>query len=160
MSLGKLSEPPICILVNVACSQPVSRIEITNIDFRGGVVANILNLIESRLRNTIENKVDEFLCDYMSDLEDVALGFLGTVSDFVIPYLEPVDSFDPLAPELALNGTLNPEVNLIDFKAPEGVIGVSVDAVLNEASRILGSERDDPDEPTGKGRDMAVNILI
>ena len=133
---------------------------ITNIDFSGGIVATFLDIIETSLRGLIADKIKAFLCDYMSDVQELGIGFLANVTDFVEPYLNPNEGVDPLAAEIAFNETVKPNVTLINFKKPEGALGLVVTTVLNEGSRLLGEERSDANSPTGTGTDIGINVLL
>ncbi len=133
---------------------------ITNIDFSGGIVASFLDIIETSLRGVIADKITAFLCDYMNDVEVLGIGLLANLTDFVEPYLNATEGVDPLAAEIAFNQTVKPNVKLINFKKPEGALGLAVTTVLNEGSRLLGEERSDANSPTGTGKDIAINMLL
>jgi hypothetical protein len=118
-----------------------------------------LNLIEGSLRGTIADKIKEFLCDYISDLEKIGGAFLSNVSAFVEPYL--LDSlFDMNATNPELDYNPSPDINLINFKDPEGLFSVAVVTLMNEATSLLGEEQSDQDSPSGNGLDLGINILI
>ena len=132
---------------------------ISNIDFIGGIVATLLDAIEGSLRGLIADKIKAFLCEYMGDLQELGIGFLGNLTDFVDPYLNSME-FDPMAPELVFNRTVSPGVDLINFQDPEGFLALTVTTLLQKASQLLGDTRDDANSPTGTGQDLGINLLI
>ena len=117
-----------------------------------------MNLIEGSLRGTIADKINGFLCDYISDLEKIGGSFLSNVSAFVEPYLDTPYDMNATNPELGFTPSQN--LNLINFKDPEGLFSVAVVTLMNEAANLLGAEESDQDAPSGNGVDLGINILI
>jgi hypothetical protein len=137
---------------------PVNSVQISNIDFQGGIVARILNLIERTLRGTIANQIKGFLCNYLSDLDKIGGSFLGNVSSFIEPYLDVSYDMNASIPEL--NFTPSQNLNLINFKDPQGLLSVAVVTLMNEAANILGTEQSDQNAPSGNSVDLTINTLI
>ena len=138
----------------------VTDIEITNMDFNGGIVANLVDLFERLIRNPIEGAIEGVACD--------ELGSLGT--SFVTDMLDVADEVlfqyegdlgdeinDPLYLELTtqLPETIQP-LNLQDT---DSLLGGWVSKALEVADNLLGSRVPDP-ENDSQDDDLGVNILL
>lgn len=129
------------------------RIDISRIDFKGGVVATLLDVFERAIRGVLERKIAEFICTYMSNLRDLGVELLGNLTAFVDPFLSPIVEIDPLAPEVAFNRTADSKLPLVSFQKPEGFLPVAVVTLLDEGTKMLGGQRN---SPTG----LAINTII
>ena len=81
---------------------------------------------------------------------------LDLVSDLLEPYLGVVLTADPLAPEDSM--VVPDNVNLLDLQDTENSIGQWFDAILQEADALLGTEIEDPEDPSGWN--LGVNVFL
>jgi len=132
-----------------------AAIEINDIDFNGGLIAFVLNAIEGALRNTIEDQMNILLCDEADALGDLLEGLMVRLDELLGPYqgVLPTELADRMYPENNLE--VPDDVQLIDLNGG-GVMGT----VLDFIDGFLGGTVEDPDSPTGTGRDLAINQLM
>ena len=139
-----------------------AKVDVTDLDFVGGGFDQVIfNAIETLLRSTVESEVNALICSEMSSLGDTfGQSLLDLVDETLEPYFAPLppNYADPLFAE---NNMAVPDgKNLLDLSNTEEVVGGWFNDVLQEIDALLGTVVDDPDSPTGTGRDLGVNKLL
>jgi len=138
-----------------------TNIRITNLNFRGGVVAAIINLVESLIRDTIANEVEKFVCTELRSLGDnLGADMLNLADNFINPY------FEDLSPEYANplyleDSMVVPDtVDLLNFLDIENELGSSVSLALNALNGLFGAKKiADGSEELGINGFLRDNIL-
>jgi len=152
-------QPP----TNVSVESCKTNIKITNLDFRGGLVASIVNLVESLIRDTIANEVEKFVCIELRSLGDnLGDDMLNLAQNFINPYFEDLspEYADPLYLE---NTMLVPEddtVDLLNFLDIENEVGSWVSLALDTLNSLFGTkQKSDGTEELGINGLLRDNIL-
>jgi len=130
-------------------------LQITDLDFAGGIVASILDTADRLIRGYIEGEVQRYACDKVNNLDQSATTLLGTIQSVLEKYLIDVDQTDPLQAENDFNTTYSS--SLVNFQDPKGGISTIVGALLSEASKFLAMTS--TDTTTGETT-LGVNELI
>eukprot|EP00940_MAST-03C_sp_MAST-3C-sp2_P000408 g408.t1 len=126
-----------------------ANLDITSINFNGGISGTILNLFKSSVMSLIEDEVSTLLCAELGTLgSETVSTALGDVSALIDPYLQPRDPSDPLAAERALD--LPTGTNLLNFQDPQSELG----ALAKEAFDYAASSLSKVDTSTGE---LAIN---
>lgn len=124
---------------NVDVENSNINIKISDLTFRGGIVASIVNIFEGLIRGTIEDEIEGFAIVELTKLGD-GLGddMLKLADDFINPYLE------DLSPEYANPLHLENElvvpnsVDLLNFQDIENELGNWVSVALDAINSLFG----------------------
>ena len=138
-----------------------ANINVVDLDFRGGVIATVLNAAERLVRGTVETEVRNTVCSELNSLGDtLGMELIQLARDTLNPYLEPLAAnySDPLYLERTMQ--VPASTNLLEINNTEGVIGGWFNSALQEIDALLGSQVDDPNSPTGTGRDLGINRFL
>lgn len=120
-----------------------AEIGIEDINLGGGVLANIINGIESLARGTIETKIEEFLCGYLSEIEGSVNEMLQKFNTVLTPYMEmsEISSSPPLLAEETMERPQ--DGTLLDYQNPENSYEHVIDQAINAANQIITKKMDD-----------------
>ena len=138
-----------------------SAINISDINIFGGFMADIVNLFEGLLRGPVAEEIEVVACD--------EIGSLGrkTMSDIMALVAEKVDGYlgelpyeisKPLYAEETLKVPGN--VKLLDLKQSDAIIGAWFNSAMKQAVELFGSTTDDPNSPSGTGKDLGINKIL
>eukprot|EP00978_Attheya_sp_CCMP212_P013395 scaffold33693_cov49-Attheya_sp.AAC.10 len=127
------------------------KLSIDDMNFRGGIVAFILDMIESRLRNTLENVMEEAICQELDSMATTNVAAILTLLGNKLSEYPANIEIDSLAAEKAL--VVPPGTTLIDFG-----LSVWANSALEEAISYLGA--DAKDHNGWRESDMNINILL
>jgi hypothetical protein len=155
-SANFMSIPPEAIIVKT-CNPSVN---INDINFSGGILGWILNIVERLLRNFIASSAETQICTQLGDAMQDTEGFLSyakAMLDELKPW-EDGSSWDPLALEnnLWLLG-LPSDLKLLNFRDPDTEFTGWMESCVNQAVDFLSAPAKDP--VTGR-TDMQANILL
>jgi hypothetical protein len=134
-----------------------TNIDITNMEFFGDFVSNIVEIFEGLLRGVIETQIENLACN--------ELGSLGTsfVSDMLEVAGEALEGFtgnlgnsvnDPLY--LERTADLPSDLNPLDLQDTSTLIGGWFQQALQQVDTLLGANVPDPDG----GSDLGINVLM
>jgi len=136
-----------------------TNIEITDMDFQGGISGTIANTFEKSIRNTVEKEVEEVACDELGGLgTDFIQDMLVYLSDTLEPYISHVPS-DPLYKENEVHNNLPASVHLLNLADVSASIGDVFQDILDEANAQLGGSTDDVGGPNGD-TDLGINVAL
>lgn len=138
-----------------------SNLNIYNMEFRGGIVNWLLDTFQSLVRGVIESRVEAVICKEFSSLgttfvEDAMAYVQQKISKFLQPL--PSERTDPLYAENML--TVPDGINLLNYKDLDNTIGSWVSDLFGEADKMFGDPVEDPNSPTGTGRDLGINKFL
>lgn len=154
-SIDFSSHPPNSSSV-ISCS---TNIEITDMDFQGGVSGTVANTFEKSIRNTVEKEVEEVACEELGGLgTDFIKDTLAYVSDTLEPYISHEPS-DPLYKENEVHSNLPAGVQLLNLAHVSASIGDVFQDVLDEANTQLGGAAEDVGGPNGD-TDLGINVAL
>jgi hypothetical protein len=133
-------------------------VNVFDLDFDGegrlSLGSRLLNAIEKPLRDTVSNRIKDFLCEFFREADDEIAESLTRVSDLLDPYLTPLGEVDPLALEQALEVPSN--ITLLDFQEPNGTVASVIDIFIEEFGPFIRREVSDGNG----GRDLNINVLL
>jgi hypothetical protein len=136
-----------------------TNIEITDINFKGDFVSDIVEWFERLIRDVIEEQIETLACDELGSLGTIFVGdMLDIAGEALKGYASPMstDVTDPLYPER----TFQPpsDMLLLNFQDTDDVIGGWFKGALREADQLLGTLTPDADGP--KTRDLGINVYL
>jgi len=136
------------------------NIRITNIDISGDFVAQVVNVMEGVIRGTVANAVEGVLCEELGSLGSSAISDVISMIDEMIEEHKGTLSQAIANPLAAERKFVSRDVEIVDLTDSTTSFGSLLDLALDEADRLLGSVTDDPNSPTGNGKDLGVNKLL
>ena len=142
----------------------VTNLEITNIDFSGDLVSNIVETFEGSIRNTIETKIEDLACQELNSLGTSFVGdMLGLAEETLGKYDE--GSLGPAVTDpLYLEKTYKfpPGLVALDLLDTENntAIGQWFNQALEQGDKLFSTVVSDPNSPTGTGQDLGINKMI
>lgn len=150
-------EPP----TGSSVDQCAADIEITNLDFEGDLVSEIIEIFQRLIRGVVEREVGEVVCDELGSLGTTLVSnILDLAQEKLDPFIGPVgeEFTDPLYAEknLVIPGTLN----ALDFLDTENAVTILFNQVLNSVDLVLGAFIADESQSTSSGRDLTANIFL
>lgn len=138
-----------------------ANIQITNIEFSGDFVSNIVEIFEQFIRNTIETEVEKVACDELASLgTSFVEDMLGLAGDTLVQYegdLGP-SAVDPLYLEKTTE--FPSDLVALDLLDTENTIGTWFNQALQQVDKLLSAVVPDPDGPTGTGQDLGINKIM
>jgi hypothetical protein len=134
-----------------------TSIEITNMEFFGDFVSNMVEIFEGILRGTIEEQIENLACEewgslgtsFVSDILDIAGDVLGGYTGSLGS-----SETDPLY--LEQTSDLTSSLNPLDLQDNTTFIGSSFQQALEKIDALLGATVPDPDG----GSDLGINIFL
>ena len=149
-------------------------IEITDMKFDGDFLLDVVEVFEKLIRNTVESKVEDKVCDELGSLGSVFVSdMLDLASDTINEYLQPLDTTitDPLYLETSTLQQLpkqeqqNQQQLLLNLQDTESIIGSWFQQLLQEVDTLLGTKIPDPNGPTYEqyhvnGKDLGINVYM
>ncbi len=139
----------------------VTNIQITNIEFTGDFVSNIVEIFERFIRNTIETEIEKVACEELSSLgTSFITDMLGLAGDTLQQYegdLGPSVT-DPL--HLEQTTEFPSSLVALDLLDTENTIGTWFNQALQEVDKLLTAVVPDPNGPTGTGQDLGINKML
>jgi hypothetical protein len=142
----------------LACT---TNIEITNMDFDGDLVLNIVESFERLIRNALEKKVEDVACVELGSLGGTFVSDMLAIAQTTLEtHLEPVDSrvSDPLYLESTLS--FPPYMKMMNLQDTENIVGKWFNQMLEQIDTMLGTVISDPQAPNGTGRDLGINVYL
>lgn len=137
-----------------------ANFEITNIEFSGDFVSNIVEVFERFIRNTIENSIEKVACDELASLGTNFVGGILQVADDTLAIYQG-DLGEAYTNPLYLEQTTQFPSTLVplDLLDTENVIGQWFNQALEEVDNLLTSIVPDPTGPTSD-RDLGINVML
>ena len=145
-------KPPDTFALDDHC-QPV--IEITNLQFEGGILASIFDDADQFIQGYIENQVEQYICEALGGLNETTDRLLGTIASVLNKYLVEENDKDPFQVEHGLNDTN--QSTLVNFQKPKDGISIAVGVFLQKLSQVLTKQSTNSD--TG-AQDLGINQLL
>jgi hypothetical protein len=136
-------------------------IRITNIEFTGDFVSDLVEIFEGMIRGVIEGEIEKVACDELGSIgTSFVSDMLGMAGQVLEQYKGDLGEAvnDPL--HLEHNTILPDDLVPLNFQDTENVIGDWFNQALKEADILLGSIVPDPDGPNADKRDLGVNVLM
>mmetsp|Transcript_24398 Transcript_24398/g.36198 ORF Transcript_24398/g.36198 Transcript_24398/m.36198 type:complete len:2877 (+) Transcript_24398:149-8779(+) len=131
------SHPP----TNVDVVNPNIDIKIEELEFKGGIVASIVNIFKGFIKGTIESEIEEFAKSELTKLGD-SLGddMLKLADEFINPYLEDLspEYANPLHHETEL--VVPNSVDLLNFQEIENELGNWATQALDALNSLFGQK--------------------
>lgn len=134
----------------------VADVQITNLDFQGDFVSEIIEVFQRLVRGVVERQVGDVACQELGSLGTTLVeNILDLASDKLEPYLLPLgpEWTEPLYSEQTLPSTLLP-LNLLDTEG--NTLSKLFDQALNGMDLFLSSLAADDQGSDG----LAINTLI
>ena len=134
-------------------------IEITDINFEGDFVSNIVEIFERLIRDVIEREIETMACDELGSLGTIFVeDMLDIAKNILEPYNSPMgsDITDPLYSERAFQPPSG--ISVLNLQDTDNAIGSWFKTALQEADKLLGTLT--PDADGTKARDLGINIFL
>ena len=133
-------------------------IEISDMDFQGGVSGAIANTFEGLLRGFVEDEIEDVVC---SELNGLGTDFIKETLDGLYLSIEPWiehELDDPLSAENSIDDETSNQ--LINFTSDEdsSIEGI-INLLLNQTNAYLGVYQQDIGGPNGD-EDLGINIAL
>jgi hypothetical protein len=139
----------------------VADIEITNMDFEGDTLSEIIEIFQRLVRGTVERAIGEVACDELGSLGTTLLGsMLALAGEKLEPYRG--DFSEKLTDPLYIERNLEIPAGLaaLDLQDSENAVSKLFDQALGGVDAFLGTLISDSSDATSIGRDLAINIVL
>jgi hypothetical protein len=140
-------------------SSCAADIEITDINFRGDFVSEIVEFFERLIRDVIEREIETMACDELGSLGTTFVqDMLDIAKNSLEPYNSPMDSdvTDPLYSERTFQPPSG--IPLLNFQDTDNVMAGWFQTALQEADKLLGTLT--PDADGIKDKDLGINVFL
>jgi hypothetical protein len=147
---GSSTTPP-SISVN-GCSATVG---INELDFDGGVVAKVAEIMDDMIANVVETRVSSLVCDELSKLGS------GMLTDGIVQLDKKMDPFLRVVPNdpLQVERTSTFGDKIVSMRAETG-LGSLISTAVKQLNSWLTERVSDVDGPTGTGSDISINVMM
>eukprot|EP00934_Nitzschia_sp_Nitz4_P004433 Nitzschia sp. Nitz4//scaffold14_size191712//8120//21306//NITZ4_001700-RA/size191712-processed-gene-0.39-mRNA-1//-1//CDS//3329536858//4423//frame0 len=136
-----------------------TNIEITNIEFFGDFVSNIVEWFERFIRDTIEKAVEDVACDELGTIGTTFVGsILGVAEETLDMYAGNLDISVANPLYLELTADFPSELRPLDLLDTENTIGQWFNQALDEVDKLFTAVVPDPNGPTD--RDLGINVIM
>jgi hypothetical protein len=139
----------------------VADIEITNMDFEGDTLSEIIEIFQRLVRGTVERAIGKVACDELGSLGTTLLGnMLALAGEKVEPYRGDLEEklTDPLYIERNLE--IPAGLAALDLQDSENAVSKLFNQALGGVDAFLGTLISDSRDATSTGRDLAINIFL
>ena len=125
------------------------QVNVDNLDFHGGILAIVLDVVEGLVRNKVENQVELKICEELQALSTTFLSDLLQRIDETLAQYKTAEVQDALQSENALPKN----IALLDFQNQRTATGKWLNRMLEDAVAFVSKPADD-------GSDLNANVLL